>query len=81
MAECDETLRELETYLDHELSAETLHFIQAHLDRCLDCLHIFDFHAELKSVIARKCREDALPPDLLVRIEECFGLVDLEDEP
>jgi mycothiol system anti-sigma-R factor len=80
MAECDETLRELETYLDHELSPEALHSIQAHIDGCLDCLHIFDFHAELKMVIARKCHEDALPPDLLARIEECFGLVDLEDE-
>ncbi len=30
-------------------------------------------------VIAKKCRQDALPPGLLARIEECFGTVDLEE--
>jgi mycothiol system anti-sigma-R factor len=81
MADCEDTLRELETYLDHELSHDTLRRIQGHIDGCLDCLHIFDFHAELRMVIAQKCQEEALPPQLLARIEECFGEIDLEDEP
>jgi mycothiol system anti-sigma-R factor len=81
MADCDDTLRELETYLDDELSPDALHSIQAHLDGCLDCLHVFDFHAELRQVIARKCHEDALPPGLLAKIEDCFGSVELEGEP
>ena len=83
--DCDEILRELEVYLDQELSPETWRSVQAHLDGCLDCLHVFDFHAELRMVISRKCRQDALPPGLLARIEDCFGTVDLEesgaDEP
>jgi mycothiol system anti-sigma-R factor len=80
MADCDDTLRELETYLDHELSPDALLSIQSHLDGCMDCLHIFDFHAELRMVIAQKCHEDALPPQLLAKIEECFGDIDLEGE-
>ena len=40
---------------------------------------MFDFHAELRMVIARKCQEDALPPGLLARIEDCFGTVDVEE--
>ena len=34
---------------------------------------------ELKAVIARKCREEPLPPGLLARIEECFGAVELDE--
>jgi mycothiol system anti-sigma-R factor len=79
MADCDETLHELETYLDRELTPEALHTIQAHLDGCLNCLHAFDFHAELRLVIAQKCREEPLPPGLLAKIEECFGTVDLDE--
>ncbi len=81
MTDCEDTLRELETYLDHELSSDTHHSIQAHLDGCLDCLHVFDFHAELKQIISRKCHDDPIPPGLMARIEECFGGVELEDEP
>jgi hypothetical protein len=40
---------------------------------------VYDFHAELRIIIAKKCRQDALPPGLLARIEECFGIVDLEE--
>jgi hypothetical protein len=39
----------------------------------MDCLGAFDFHAELKQVIAVKCQNDEMPPDLLSRIERCFG--------
>jgi len=80
MADCDETLHELETYLDHELTPGARRAIQAHLDGCLNCLHAFDFHAELRLIIADKCREEPLPPSLLARIQDCFGVGDL-DEP
>jgi mycothiol system anti-sigma-R factor len=79
MADCEETLRELETYLDDELSEEAKVSIQRHLDGCMDCLHAFDFHAELKQVIAEKCHGDELPPGLLGRIQECFGIQELDD--
>ena len=73
MADCDDTLRELETFLDHEIGDDARTAIEAHLDGCLDCLQAYDFHAELRMVIAAKCQNDELPPDLLSKIERCFG--------
>jgi mycothiol system anti-sigma-R factor len=72
MDDCNETLRELESFLDGELPDEALGTIRAHLEGCLDCYQAFDFQAELKAVIAAKCRQDELPPGLLARIEHCF---------
>ena len=73
MADCNETLRELYAFLDDELTPEQLDEVRGHLDGCLDCLQAFDFHAELKAVIAKKCRNDELPAGLLERIQQCFG--------
>jgi mycothiol system anti-sigma-R factor len=69
---CNETLRELETFLDGELSAAELVIIRSHIEDCPQCLEAFDFHAELRAVIARKCASDPMPAGLLARIEECF---------
>ena len=73
MDNCNETIRELEAFLDGALSEEGHHAIHAHLEGCSDCLQAFDFHAELRSVIAAKCQNDEMPPGLLARIEECFN--------
>lgn len=78
MADCEDTLRELEAFLDTELSPEAHHAVQKHLDGCLHCLHTFDFHAELRQVIATKCGGDEMPPGLLDKIQACFG--ELDDE-
>ena len=50
----NEILRELEPFLDGELSPEAWQSVHAHLDGCLDCLQVFDFHAELRMVIAEE---------------------------
>jgi mycothiol system anti-sigma-R factor len=71
--DCSATLRELDGFLDHELSDEARLTIKHHLDGCAECLSAFDFHAELKQVIGAKCRDDEMPPDLLARIERCFS--------
>jgi mycothiol system anti-sigma-R factor len=72
-ADCTETLRELDLFLDGELEPKQYEAIRHHLDGCMDCLGAFDFHAELKIVIAQKCNNDEMPPDLLSKIERCFG--------
>lgn len=74
MADCNDTLRELETFLDGELTDAERGVIRSHLEGCTDCLQAFDFHAELKTVIAAKCRNDEMPPGLMARIESCFDL-------
>jgi mycothiol system anti-sigma-R factor len=70
--DCRETIKELDTFLDDELSDAARSAIRSHLDGCVDCLQAFDFHAELKQVISQKCQNDEMPPDLLSRIERCF---------
>jgi len=70
--DCRETIKELDLFLDDELSDSARSAIRHHLDGCIDCLQAFDFHAELKQVIAEKCQHDEMPADLLSRIERCF---------
>ena len=72
-ADCAPTLRELDVFLDGELSDHQHAAIRHHLEGCMDCLGAFDFHAELKIVVAQKCNNDEMPPDLLGKIERCFG--------
>ncbi|MFK7919059.1 MAG: zf-HC2 domain-containing protein [Ilumatobacter sp.] len=71
--DCTATLKELDVFLDDELSSEARLTITHHLDGCPDCLGAFDFHAELKQVIGEKCRNDEMPAGLLSRIEKCFS--------
>jgi anti-sigma factor (TIGR02949 family) len=73
MDNCKETIRELDAFLDGALSKEGHESIHAHLGGCSDCLQAFDFQAELRTVIAAKCRNDEMPPGLLSRIEKCFN--------
>jgi anti-sigma factor (TIGR02949 family) len=73
MTDCNETLRELEAFLDGELTADARTAIGQHIGGCSHCLEAFDFHAELKQVIQAKCRNDEMPPALLSRIEQCLG--------
>ncbi len=73
VADCRETLRELDRYLDDELASEALAPVVAHLDGCTDCQQAFEFHAELKRAIRTSSRGDDLPEGLAQRLEACFG--------
>jgi mycothiol system anti-sigma-R factor len=64
---CDEVLHELYHFLDGELTFERRIEIQRHLDECGPCLEAFDFEAELRSVVAERCRE-RVPDGLRERI-------------
>jgi len=72
-SDCAQTLRELDMFLDGELSDRQHAAIRHHLEGCMDCLGAFDFHAELKTVIAEKCNNDEMPVGLIAKIEQCFG--------
>jgi mycothiol system anti-sigma-R factor len=72
-SDCAQTLQELDVFLDGELSDHQHAAIRHHLEGCMDCLGAFDFHAELKIVVAQKCNNDEMPPGLLGKIEQCFG--------
>ena len=72
MADCNDTLRELEAILDGELDEHVSAGIHDHLEGCTDCNQALDFHAELRSVVRQKCRNDELPADLVARLERCL---------
>lgn len=71
-AECQEALESLYHYLDGELDEERRRVIHQHLERCSPCLEAFDFEAELKVVIAHRCRE-TVPDGLRKRVAEALA--------
>lgn len=64
---CEETIAELYTYLDGELTVEIRERIRIHLDECPPCGDAAGFEAELRRVIASKCVE-RVPDELRARI-------------
>lgn len=64
---CEEAVELLYHYLDDELTEEHRIVIRRHLDDCPPCFEAFDFEAELRVVIAHKCREH-VPGHLLDRV-------------
>ena len=72
MGNCRETIAELDAFLDGELSEEMRLHLHSHLQGCHDCYSAFDFQAELKAAIRRKCSEEPVPPSLLRKIQACF---------
>jgi mycothiol system anti-sigma-R factor len=79
MGECDDALNELYAFLDEELTPENRARIHEHLEACHDCLEVYDFEAELRNVIAQKCR-DQVPPDVLDRLRESLRR-EISDRP
>ena len=70
--DCSETLQELQLFLDGELPDGQRSHVLAHIEACLECYQAFDFHAELKQIIATKCHNDEMPGDLMSRIQQCL---------
>jgi len=70
--DCVEAVHLLYHYLDGELTTERRVLIRQHLDDCPPCGQAFDFEAELRVVIAQKCREQ-VPPELVERVRKAIG--------
>ena len=70
---CQEALEELYTFLDGELTVDKREHIRVHLDDCNPCLEHYDFEAELRIVISKKCKEpvpQSLKDKILRALEE-----------
>jgi mycothiol system anti-sigma-R factor len=67
MSDCENALHELYGYLDGELTDERRAAIQHHLDGCQPCGEPYDFEAELRNVIRRKCAEQ-VPASVMAKI-------------
>ena len=71
--DCRAVIRELYTFLDGELGELKRVEFTRHLYGCVDCHEAVAFHAELKTVISSKCR-DQVPDGLKARIAHTLGL-------
>jgi mycothiol system anti-sigma-R factor len=78
--DCRAALTELSTYLDGELTEARRSLIAHHLDACNPCLEIYDFEAELRMVIQKRCQE-AVPDTLRLRVEEQLRGFIVRDDP
>ena len=65
--DCVEAVHELYHYLDGELTEERRTEIRVHLDWCGPCGGAADFEAELRKVIANRCK-DRVPDSLIERV-------------
>ena len=73
--DCNETIERLYHFLDGELTDDRRRDIQHHLDDCAPCLDAFDFEADLRVVIANRCK-DHVPDALRKRVHDAL----LEEE-
>jgi mycothiol system anti-sigma-R factor len=71
---CDEAVHQLYHYLDGELTDERRGQIAEHLNFCAPCEGAMEFEAELRQVIANRCK-DHVPESLIRRIA---GAIDEE---
>ena len=76
--ECEETLREIERFLDGELEPGLRAVITHHLSTCNPCTERAEFRQHVKDMIAAKCAGDVMPADLLSRVK---ALIDTEGAP
>jgi mycothiol system anti-sigma-R factor len=69
--DCVEAVHELYVYLDGELTEERREEIRVHLDWCGPCHGAADFEAELRRVIANRCK-DRVPDSLIRRVADAI---------
>ena len=71
MSDCENSLHALYGYLDGELPDDRRAVIQHHLDECQPCAEPYDFEAELRMVIRRKCSEQ-VPDTLMAKVRDAL---------
>ena len=69
--DCEEAVHVLYQYLDGELTEERRTEIRVHLDWCGPCSGAAGFEAELRKVIANRCK-DRVPDSLIRRVAEAI---------
>ena len=77
--DCRQALAELFSYLDGEVGTDERRRVAEHLDRCSDCLETFEFHHELRELVAQRCRTE-VPDGLKDRVLGAIAALD-DTEP
>ena len=70
---CEETLKQIESFLDGELDVSVHEQIQVHLSDCNPCMQRAEFRRHVQVVIRSKCTGDDVPPQLEHRIRALLG--------
>jgi mycothiol system anti-sigma-R factor len=71
-SQCQDALHELYGYLDGELTEAKRVAIHRHLDQCQPCAEPYDFEAELREVVRRKCQEQ-VPDSLMAKVRAALA--------
>jgi len=71
MSDCKDALHQLYDFLDGELTDNKRAAIQHHLDTCQPCAEPYDFEAELRIVIRKKCAE-TVPDSLMAKVRKAL---------
>lgn len=66
--DCQQVLRDIQTYLDGEVAGEACDEIERHLGACGPCLDRADFLRGLRELLRAKCGCDEVPPELEARV-------------
>lgn len=69
MIDCGQALSSLHPFLAGEIGASVRAEITNHLHACPDCSQAYDFHRELKGVIALKAQEHSMPQAFWQRLQ------------
>lgn len=82
--DCGSAIHQLYDYLDGELTEQRRGQISEHLDYCAPCSSAAGFEAELRQVIADRCK-DHVPDSLIHRVAQLIdaerrSLVDADPE-
>jgi mycothiol system anti-sigma-R factor len=74
--ECEETLRQIERFLDGELETSIRIQVEEHLSDCHPCTARAEFHRHLKIVIAQKAAQASVPPEVAERVRRMIHQLD-----
>jgi mycothiol system anti-sigma-R factor len=69
---CKDALHQLYEFLDGELTDDKKAAIQHHLDTCQPCAEPYDFEAELRLIVRKKCVE-AVPESLVAKVRAAIA--------
>jgi mycothiol system anti-sigma-R factor len=79
--ECEETLQEIERFLDHEVDDVIRAKVEHHLSGCNDCTDKATFRVHLKALIQVKCAEHEIPDGLKDRLRTLLSSADPSLDP
>ncbi|HBC47133.1 MAG TPA: mycothiol system anti-sigma-R factor [candidate division Zixibacteria bacterium] len=72
---CEEAVRKLYEYLDHELDTTTAQQLDKHLEICKSCCDHFEFERKVKTLIKDSCFDEKAPQLLKDKIRDTLGFI------